>query len=76
MNATTEIVHPSNSGVATGISITFGSWGVILFPPIFGTIVDITESYSIGWVFVTALMFFSIIGLLFILKTDYRMKER
>ena len=40
MNATTEIATPSQSGVATGFSITFSSLGAVIFPPIFGRIVD------------------------------------
>src|SRR5690625_1502187 len=68
MNATTEIVDRAKSGAATGVSITFGSWGVILFPPIFGFIVDTTDSYTIAWLFVTMLMFCSNISLLIVLK--------
>ncbi len=67
MNATTEIVDRAKSGAATGISITFGSWGVILFPPIFGFIVDTTGSYTIAWMFVIMLMICSITSLLLVL---------
>ena len=67
MNATTEIVGRKQSGTATGVSITFGSWGVILFPPIFGFIVDTTGSYTIAWMFVTMLMICSITSLLLVL---------
>src|SRR5690625_378532 len=67
MNATTEIVGRKQSGAATGVSITFGSWGVILFPPIFGFIVDTTGSYTIAWMFVTMLMICSITSLLLVL---------
>lgn len=72
MNATTEIFPSSVSGVATGFSITFGSWGVIFIPPIFGSIVDQTGTYIIGWLFVTFLMVLSIISLLITLKLDPR----
>ncbi|MEI3606007.1 MFS transporter [Pseudogracilibacillus sp. SE30717A] len=70
MNATTEIVHPSVSGLATGFSITFGSWGVIFFPPIFGSIIDQTGEYTISWLFVTFLMVLSIISLSITLKSN------
>lgn len=72
MNATTEIVPPSFSGVATGFSITFGSWGVIFLPPLFGIIVDQTGTYVVGWLFVAILMVFSIISLFVVNKIDYR----
>ncbi|WP_068672094.1 MFS transporter [Oceanobacillus sp. Castelsardo] len=68
MNATTEMVQKSSSGIATGVSITFGSWGAILFPPIFGSIVDWTDSFSFGWIFVMFLMIMSIISLSFVKK--------
>lgn len=68
MNATTELVERVKSGAATGVSITLGSWGVILFPPIYGYIVDATESYTAAWMFVTMLMFTSIISLLIVLN--------
>lgn len=68
MNATTEIVDREQSGAATGVSITFGSWGVIIFPPIFGFIVDTTGSYTFAWLFVTMLMMFSIISLIIVLS--------
>ena len=74
MNATTEIVPPSISGVATGFSITFGSWGVIFFPPLFGWIVDKTDSYDIGWFFVTFLMVLSTISLLLVIKSKDKSK--
>lgn len=68
MNATTEIVSREKSGAATGVSITFGSWGVILFPPIFGYIIDTTASYTIAWLFVTTLMIGSIVSLFVVIK--------
>src|SRR5690625_4500058 len=68
MNATTEMVDRAKSGAATGVSITFGSWGVIFFPPIFGLILDLTDSYTIAWLFVTMLMLCSITSLLIVLK--------
>lgn len=74
MNATTEMVHHSLSGAATGASITIGSWGAILFPPIFGFIVDLTGSYSLGWLFVMALMIISILSLFFLMKMELKPK--
>lgn len=70
MNATTEMVHPSFSGTATGISITFGSWGAILLPPIFGAIVDGASSYSVGWFFMMFLMLISIFVLVITMRGE------
>ncbi|VEF46786.1 major facilitator [Bacillus freudenreichii] len=56
MNATTELVPRNQSGLATGFSITVGSWGVIIGPPLFGLILDVTGSYRMGWFFVTSIM--------------------
>lgn len=56
MNATTELVPREQAGLATGFSITVGSWGVIIGPPLFGFILDMTGSYKMGWLFVTAVM--------------------
>lgn len=56
MNATTEIVDKKLAGISTGISITFGSLGVVFLPPIFGKIIDVTNDYTYGWLFVTSLM--------------------
>lgn len=56
MNATTEVVAKEQSGIATGFSITLGSGGVIVGPPLFGLIVDMTGSYTVGWLFVSFIM--------------------
>ncbi|RST57282.1 MFS transporter [Siminovitchia terrae] len=56
MNATTELVPSDQSGLATGFSITVGSWGVIIGPPLFGFILDVTGSFRIGWFFVAFIM--------------------
>ncbi|WP_078592629.1 MFS transporter [Evansella clarkii] len=66
MNATSEIAPQSYAGTATGASITLSSWGAILFPPVFGILIDWTGLYSIGWNFVTLLMVISILSLLFV----------
>ncbi|MFS0646436.1 MFS transporter [Siminovitchia sp. 179-K 8D1 HS] len=56
MNATTELVPREQAGLATGFSITVGSWGVIIGPPLFGLILDVTGSFKMGWLFVTLIM--------------------
>lgn len=40
-------------GIATGFSITVGSWGVVAGPPFFGFIVDMSGSFISGWLFIS-----------------------
>ncbi|TWT01831.1 MFS transporter [Planomicrobium sp. CPCC 101079] len=51
MNAATELVPIEQAGIATGFTLTLGSWGVIIGPPLFGYIVDITGVFTFGWLF-------------------------
>lgn len=72
MNAVTEYVPENLVGSASGFSIMLGSWGVIIGPPLFGLIVDLS-SYHIGWL----ILFFVLLGttlmLLFIMYLDKKM---
>lgn len=68
MNATSEVVPPSFSGTATGVSITISSWGAILFPPVFGLIRDYTGSYFFGWWLIIIIMVLSVFLLLTVIK--------
>ncbi|WP_408021891.1 MFS transporter [Siminovitchia thermophila] len=56
MNATTELVPEEQLGIATGFSITVGSWGVVAGPPFFGFIVDMSGSFISGWLFISFMM--------------------
>lgn len=56
MNLASEIVPPEQSGISSGVSITFGSIGVMLIPPFFGLMIDQTGSFSSGWLLITGLM--------------------
>ncbi|KIL45108.1 MFS transporter [Jeotgalibacillus soli] len=56
MNLASEIVPREQSGISSGFSITLGSLGVILIPPIFGLMVDYSGSYTMGWLLITAVM--------------------
>lgn len=59
-----ELVQKERSGLATGVTITISSWGVLIIPPFFGFIVDSTGSYTNGWLFIALL----VIVVLLILK--------
>lgn len=63
MNAAAEAVPKQWSGLASGLSISVGSWGVILGPPIFGWLVDRNHDYTAARLFLAALMLV-VIGLL------------
>ncbi|MGH2316427.1 MFS transporter [Planococcus sp. SE5232] len=63
MNAATELVPIEQAGIASGFSLTLGSWGVIIGPPLFGYIVDVTGAFTFGWLFL-ALMLAAVIALL------------
>ncbi|MCM3569296.1 MFS transporter [Neobacillus mesonae] len=56
MNLASEMVPPELAGISSGVSITFGSMGVMLVPPIFGFMVDRTGSFTFGWLLITGLM--------------------
>ncbi|WP_158735748.1 MFS transporter [Alteribacillus sp. YIM 98480] len=49
MNAATELVPLKQAGLASGFSISLGSWGVIIGPPLFGFITDMTGTFTAGW---------------------------
>ena len=50
-----EIGGPRYAGVLTGVSVVF-AWGGVLFgPPLFGCIVDATNSYTVSWLLLAAL---------------------
>ncbi|WP_153731460.1 MFS transporter [Sporosarcina obsidiansis] len=56
MTIIVELVQKEKSGLATGVTITISSWGVLIIPPMFGYIVDASGSFSNGWLFLAVLM--------------------
>ncbi|WP_244877806.1 MFS transporter [Halobacillus karajensis] len=56
MNLASELVPKEQAGLSSGFSITLGSLGVILFPPLFGLIVDQSQGYTLGWLMISVLM--------------------
>ncbi|KAB2331411.1 MFS transporter [Bacillus mesophilum] len=57
MNLASEIVPPQQAGIASGVSLMFGSMGVMIVPPLFGFMVDETGNFMFGWLLITGLMF-------------------
>jgi ACS family hexuronate transporter-like MFS transporter len=46
-----ELVEKESIGLTTGLMLTITFLGIILFPPLFGHIVDLTGSYRMAWDF-------------------------
>ncbi len=67
MNLASEVVPREQSGISSGLSITLGSMGVILLPPLFGYIVDTFGNFTAGWLSITGIMI--VVFLLLILLT-------
>ncbi len=44
-----EMAKPGQIGTAVGVASTLYRIGMIAFPPLFGKIVDISNSYYVGW---------------------------
>lgn len=55
MNAATESVPREQAGMASGFSVSIGSWGVILGPPLFGWVVD-QGGYTPAWLVLAGMM--------------------
>ncbi|WP_088006093.1 MFS transporter [Indiicoccus explosivorum] len=68
MNAATELVPPEQAGIASGFTLTVGSWGVIVGPPLFGYIVDLTGTYTFSWLFLAGVLLVVIALLLWAMK--------
>lgn len=59
MNIATELVPARETGLASGFSISLGSWGVIIGPPLFGLVTDLTGVFAAGWYSLATLLFFT-----------------
>lgn len=75
MNFASESVSQNYAGVASGFSLSIGSIGVILGPPIFGWVVDVTGGYLFAWIFVS-LQMVVVIGLLIWARCEMRKRAR
>lgn len=75
MNAATELVPIQQAGIASGFSLMLGSWGVIIGPPLFGYIVDVTGAFTFGWLFL-ALMLSAVIALLLLAMAIVKKENR
>ncbi|MFD2924903.1 MFS transporter [Halobacillus naozhouensis] len=72
MNLASELVPKEQAGLSSGFSITLGSIGVILIPPLFGFLVDQNQGYTLGWLLISGIM----VVVLLILASLYFVKKR
>lgn len=56
MNAASEAAPREISGLATGLTVSVGSVGVMVVPPFYGYLVDTTGTYTWAWLTLGALM--------------------
>lgn len=68
MNIASECVAKELSGMASGLSLGLGTFGVVLGPPIFGYIIDSTGGFFYGWLFIICQMVVVIIILTWLSK--------
>jgi MFS family permease len=47
-----EISGEELTGIGTGISFLFSNLGVVIGPPLFGYLIDVTGEYHLSWVFI------------------------
>jgi sugar phosphate permease len=71
---TSEFAGKENAGLAVGYSAMISLTGNLVGPPIFGWMVDVTGTYSLGWWFLTASALVSIILLLFIQESKRKVR--
>jgi MFS family permease len=51
-----EISGEELTGIGTGISFLFSNLGVVIGPPLFGYLIDVTGEYHLSWVFISLCM--------------------
>jgi len=61
-----ELTGKNLAATSTGMGMAIGAWGVILGPPAFGYIVDVTHSYVFAWQLLSVVTLASIVLLWFI----------
>ncbi len=61
ISATVECVEPQLAGSAIGYGAVSWSFGGMIGPPIFGYVLDVSESYAISWLAVSAILMLGLI---------------
>ncbi|WP_240377997.1 MFS transporter [Bacillus piscicola] len=65
MNAATEVVPAKQAGISSGFSVSVGSLGMVVGPPLFGLTTDMTGAFTAGWFALAAVLVLT--ALLFLL---------
>ncbi|MDG5471551.1 MFS transporter [Jeotgalibacillus sp. ET6] len=68
MNIATELTEPQRAGLASGFSLTIGSMGVMVLPPLLGWISDITGSFKLSWLVMGGMILLALVFILFLRK--------
>jgi sugar phosphate permease len=61
-----ELSGKDNAGTALGFGLTLAQLGAVIFPPIFGYIVDFSGSFKTSWIVLAGFIFIGIIVLGFV----------
>jgi MFS family permease len=56
-----ELVDQEHAGTAVGLAMTITQVGIILGPPLFGLVVDLTSSYRLAWLGLSGLLWLSLV---------------
>lgn len=67
MNFAAESVPRTQSGVASGFSLSIALLGVIIIPPMYGRIADVTGNYAWSWLFLTICLVLVLSVLLYVM---------
>jgi nitrate/nitrite transporter NarK len=67
-----EQAGPRVAGVAVGMTNSAGFLGVMLLPPVFGAVVDWTDSYRPAWIMLTGLILVALVSIVSIRESSDR----
>lgn len=59
------------AATSTSIGMAIAAWGVVVGPPVFGYIVDATDSYSIAWALITVISLAATVMLRFLHEPEH-----
>lgn len=71
-----EVVSKNLVATSTGLGMAIAFWGVLLGPPLFGWMVDVTESYRLAWLLLAVITLTATLLLRFIQEPAGRLAEK
>jgi len=72
LSLVSEIAGAAAAGAATGFTLAISFFGMMLVPPIFGYLVDVTHGYLWGWLMLAALTFVGVIFLAAVRESQHK----